>query len=87
MTVVRTYNEFEDTVLHEESHTLFLSPDIIRTIRSENIRQAAYAAGIGEVRNDYEVLVGILEEKMIVETRRMWEITMHLKETWCSGVG
>lgn len=75
-------------VYKEESHTLVLSLDIIRTIRSENIRQAAYAAGIGEVRNFYEVLVGILEEKMIVERpRRMWEITMHLKETWCSGVG
>jgi len=73
---------------NEESHTLVLSPDIIRTIRSENIRQAAYAAGIGEVRNAYEILVGILEEKIIVERpRSMWEITMHLKETWCSGVG
>jgi len=67
---------------------LFLSPYIIRTIRSENIRQAAYVAGIGEVRSAYEVLVGILEEKMIVERpRRMWEITTHLKETLCSGVG
>jgi hypothetical protein len=59
---------------------LFPSSDVIRTIRSENIRQAAYAAGIGEVRNAYEVLVGILEEKMIVERPRlMWEITMLLK--------
>jgi hypothetical protein len=40
------------------------------------------------VRNAYEVLVGIFEEKIIVERpRHMWEITMHLKETWCSGVG
>jgi len=66
---------------------LVLSPDIIRTIRSENTRQAVYAAGIGEVRNVYEVLVGILEEKMIVERpRHMWKITMHLNETWCSDV-
>jgi hypothetical protein len=48
---------------------LFLSPDI-RKIRSENIGQEAYAAGIGEVRNAYEVLVGILEEKTIVESPR-----------------
>ena len=62
--------------------------DIIRTIRSENIRQAAYAAGIGEVRNAYEILVVILEEKIIVERPgRMWDITMHLQEIWCSGVG
>jgi hypothetical protein len=73
---------------NEDSHTLVLSPEVIRKIRSENIRQEAYAARIGEVTNIYEVLVGILEDKMIVERpRRMWEITMLLKETWCSGVG
>ena len=52
------------------------------------MRQASYATGIGEVKNAYEVLVGILEEKVTVERlRRTWEIETCLKETWCNGPG
>jgi hypothetical protein len=32
-------------------------PYIVRTVRLKNIRPATYAAGIGEIRNAYKILV------------------------------
>jgi hypothetical protein len=42
----------------EELHNLYLSPNIIRQIKSRRMRWAGHAACIGEERKVYRVLVG-----------------------------
>jgi hypothetical protein len=66
-----------------ELHNLYLSPDIIRQIKSRRMRWAGHVARMGEGRNVYRVLVGKPEGKRPLERpRRRWEdgIKMDLRE-------
>jgi hypothetical protein len=72
-----------------ELHNLYLSPDIIRQIKSRRMRWVGHVALIGEGRNVYRVLVGKPEEKRPLERpRRRWEdgIKMDLREIGWGGV-
>jgi hypothetical protein len=46
-----------------EGNSLYISPNIIRIIKSRRMRQAQYVARMGEKRNTYRVLVGKPEER------------------------
>jgi hypothetical protein len=66
-----------------ELHNLYLSPDIIRQIKSRRMRWAGHVARMGEGRNLCRVLVGKSEGKRPLERpRRRWEdgIKMGLRE-------
>jgi hypothetical protein len=66
-----------------ELHNLYLSPDIIRQIKSRRMRWAGHVARMGEGRNVYRVLVGKPEGKRPLERpRRRWEVgnKMDLRE-------
>jgi hypothetical protein len=69
---------------------LYLSPDIIRQIKSRRMRWAGNVARMGEGRNVYRVLVGKPERKSpLGRPRRRWEdgIKMDLREIgWGGGV-
>jgi hypothetical protein len=73
-----------------ELHTLYLSPDIIRQIKSRRMRWAGHVARMGEGRNVYRVLVGQPERKRPLERpRRRWEVGIkinHRKIGWGCGV-
>jgi hypothetical protein len=74
---------------NRELHNLYLSPDIIRQIKSRRMRWAEHVASMGEGRNVYRVLVGRHEGKSPLERpRRRWEdgIKTDLSETDWGGV-
>jgi hypothetical protein len=55
-------------------HTLYLSPDSNRQIKSRRMRWAEHVARMGEGRNVYRVLVGKPEGKRpLGRPRRRWE--------------
>jgi hypothetical protein len=57
-----------------ELHNLYLSPDIIRPIKSRRMRWVGYVACTRRGRNVYRVLVGKSEGKRPLErARRRWE--------------
>jgi hypothetical protein len=70
--------------LHNEKlHILYLSPNIIRQIKSRRMRWTGHVARTGEERKLYRVLVGKPEEKTeLGKPRRRWEdvIRMDLRE-------
>jgi hypothetical protein len=73
-----------------ERHNLYLSPDIIRQIKSSKMRWAGRVARMGEGRNVYRVLVGKPEGKRpLGRPRRRWEdlIKMDLGEISWGGCG
>jgi hypothetical protein len=64
-------------------HNLYLSPDIIRQIKSRGMRWAGHVACMGEGRNVYRVLVRKPEVKRpLGRPRRRWEygVKMDLRE-------
>jgi hypothetical protein len=66
-----------------ELHNLYLSPDIIRQIKSRRMRWAGHVARMGEGRNVYTVLVGkSVGTRPLGRPRRRWEdgIKMDLRE-------
>jgi hypothetical protein len=65
-------------LLNEELHNSALSPNIIRTIKSEGMRWAGYVARMGEKGNACRILV-VKPEGI---RRRRWEgnIKMDLRE-------
>jgi hypothetical protein len=73
---------------NEELHNLYSSPDIIRQVKSSQVksrrmRWAGYVARMGEERKMYKVLVGKPEGKRpLGRPRRRWEdgIRMDLRE-------
>jgi hypothetical protein len=73
-----------------ELHNLYLSPDIIRQIKSRRMRWAGHVARMREVRYVYRVLVGKPEGKRPLERlrrRRDDGIKMDLREIgWGRGV-
>jgi hypothetical protein len=67
----------------EELHNLYSSPDIIRQIKSRQIRWAGHVARMGEDRKVYKVLVGKPEGKRpLGRPRHRWEdgIRVDLRE-------
>jgi hypothetical protein len=48
---------------NEELHNLYASLNIIRVIKSRNVRWAGHVARIGHIRNAYNILVGKYERK------------------------
>jgi hypothetical protein len=74
---------------NEELHNLYLSPDIIRQIKSRRMRWAGHVARMGEERKVNKVLVGKLEGKgPLGIPRRRWEdgIRMDLREIGLGSV-
>jgi hypothetical protein len=72
-----------------EIHNLYLSPDIIRHIKSRRIRWVGHTACMGEGRKLYKVLVGKPKGKRPHRGPRLrWEdgINMDLREISCKGV-
>jgi hypothetical protein len=73
----------------EELHNLYLSPDIIRQVKSRRMRWAGHVARMGEERKMYKILVGKPEGKRpLGRPRRRWEdgIRMDLREIGLGGV-
>jgi hypothetical protein len=70
----------------EELNDLYCSPNIVRVIKSRNMRWVGYVARIGEGRVVYRVLVGKAEGKRPFERpRRTWEdnIKIDFQEVGC----
>jgi hypothetical protein len=92
----RVFGPKKDEVMGEwrklhsgECHNLYLSPDIIRLIKSRRMRWAGHVARMGEGRNVFRVLVGKREGKRPLGIpRRRWEdgIKMDLREIGWGGV-
>jgi hypothetical protein len=69
---------------NEELHNLYASPNIIRVITSGKKRWAEDVIHIGEIRNEYNILVGELQGKSpLGRPRCRWDdnIRMGLRET------
>jgi hypothetical protein len=69
--------------LHNDEHSLYSLPNIVRVIKSRRMRWAGHVALMGEGRNVYRVLVGRPEGKRSLgRPRRRWEdnIKMDLME-------
>jgi hypothetical protein len=59
---------------NEELYDLYVSPVIIRVIKSKRLRQARHEARMGDSRRAYRVLVGKSEERRTFERpRRRWD--------------
>jgi hypothetical protein len=74
---------------NEELHNLYLSPDIIRQVKSRRMRWAGHVARMGEERKVYKVLMGKPEGKgPLGRSRRRWEdgIKMDLRQIGLGGV-
>jgi hypothetical protein len=73
----------------EELHNLYTSPDIIRQIKSRQMRWAGHVARMGEDRKLYKVLLGKPEGKRpLRRPRHRWEdgITMDLRDVGLWGM-
>jgi hypothetical protein len=74
---------------NEELHSLYSSPNIIRTIKPRRMRLAGHVARMGAKRNAYRILVGMPEGKRpLGRPRRRWmdNIKMDLRETGWDGM-
>jgi hypothetical protein len=74
---------------NEELHNLYLSPDIIRQVKSRRMRWAGHVARMEEEKKLYKVLVGKPEGKRpLGRPRRRSEdgIGMDLREIGLGGV-
>jgi hypothetical protein len=70
-------------LLNKELHNLYLSPDIIRQIKSRRMRWTEYVSRMGEERKVYKILVGKPEGKRpLGKPRCRWEngVRMNLRE-------
>jgi hypothetical protein len=73
----------------EELHNLYLSPDVIRHIKSRQMRWAGHVAHMKEEIKLFKVLVGKHEGKRpLGRPRRRWQdgISMYLREIGLGGV-
>jgi hypothetical protein len=73
----------------EELHNLYSSPDIIRQVKSRQMRWAGHVSRMEEERKVYKVLVGKPEGKRpLGRPRHRWEdgIRMDLRENGLGGV-
>jgi hypothetical protein len=73
----------------EEFNNLYSSPDIIRQIKSRQMRWAGHVACMGDERKVYKILVGKPKGKRpLGRPRRRWEdgIRMDVREIGFGGV-
>ena len=71
---------------NEEINDLYISPNIVRVIKSRRMRWAGHVARMGEERGVYRVFVGKPEGKRPMgRPRRRWvdNIRMDLQEVGC----
>jgi hypothetical protein len=63
---------------NEELHNMYSSPNIIRMIKSKNMRWAGHVTCMGEkMKNAYRILVGKSEGKRPVRrARRTWKVNI-----------
>jgi hypothetical protein len=77
------------TLHNEKLHNLYLSPNIIRQIKSRRMRQARHVAYMGEERKVYTVLARKCKGmRLLGRPRHRWEegIKLDLRETGWEGV-
>jgi hypothetical protein len=65
---------------------LYSSPDIVRVIKSRRMRWEGHVARMGEMKNEYNILVGKPEGKRPRRRRSEDNIKMDLSETGFGGV-
>jgi hypothetical protein len=68
---------------NEELHGLYSSPSIVRVIKARRMRWVGHVARMGEVRGEYNILIGRPEgRRPLGRPRRRWEdnIKMYLRE-------
>jgi hypothetical protein len=73
---------------NEELHNLYSSPDIMRQVKSRQMRWVGHVARMGEERKVYKVLLGKPEgNRPLGRPRRRWEdgIRMDLREIGLGG--
>ena len=71
---------------HEELHSLYRSPNIVRVIKSRRLRWAGHVARMEEGRSAFKILTGKpIEKRPLGRPRRRWEdnIRMDLEENLC----
>jgi hypothetical protein len=70
-------------LLYEELNNLYSSPNIVRLIKSRRMRWAGHVARMGQMKNEYKVLVENLKERDNFEDIRGWDdnIKMGLRES------
>jgi hypothetical protein len=81
--------QFGEKLHNEELHKLYISPSIIRIIKSRRMKWAGHVARMGEKRNAYRILVGKPEgRRALGRPRRRWEdnVRMDLREIGCGGM-
>jgi hypothetical protein len=62
---------------NEELHGLYSSPSIIRVIKARRMRWAGHVTRMGDVRGEYNILVGKPEgRRPLGRPRRRWEVTL-----------
>ena len=76
--------------LHNEGlNDLYSTPNIVRVIKSRQMRRVGHVARMGERRGVYRVMVGKPEDKRSLGKPRLrWEdsIKMDLQEVGCRGM-
>jgi hypothetical protein len=59
---------------NEKLHKLYVSPNVIRIVKSRKMRQVGHVARMGRMRNTYKIFVETPEGKRpLGRTRRRWE--------------
>ena len=72
--MVRVANGACRTLHNEEFHSLYLSPNIVRVIKSRRLRCAAHVARMEEGRNAFKILTGTpAGNRPLGRPRRRWE--------------
>jgi hypothetical protein len=77
-----------EKLYHEELSDRYCSPNIVRVIRSRQMRWAGRVARMGKRRGVYRVLVGKPDGKRpLRRPSRRWEnnVKMYLQEIGCGG--
>jgi hypothetical protein len=71
-------------IAHDEKlHYVYASPNIIRVTKTRSMRWVGHVARMGEMRNEYNILVGRPDGKRILgKPRRKWEDNIRIDVDW-----